>query len=107
MYRYSIKKKHHGGKLHVEFEANPEDPGFRKAFQQTFGALGFEASFDGHYFYVKHPDRNSPYSMIRIESDQWGVVWGEAGPWCDVSENHKEIEVLDTLLSASGLFVQV
>src|SRR5690606_18267362 len=104
MYRYSISKKHGSEKLQIRFGANPESSEFRDACKSAFQSYGFEVEFDGSYFYVTHPDKKSEYSKMSIESDQWGIIWGEAAPWGALSENHELIRMMESFLIASGHF---
>ncbi len=90
---------------HIEFFSSPENAEFRKACEDAFPPHGFELKYDGHYFYVTHPDKNSRLSDLKIESDEWGVIWGDASPWGTDDENSKGIELFESILKNSGLFI--
>lgn len=104
MQKYKISTKHGSQKKHAEFFSSPENAEFRKACEDAFVPHGFELKYDGHYFYVTHPDKNSRLSALNIESDEWGVVWGEASPWGTEEENARGIELFESILKNSGVF---
>lgn len=104
MHRYSIFKMHGSEKLQIRFSADPESTEFRDACKFAFQSYGFEVVFDGSYFYVTHPDKKSEYSKMSIESDQWGIIWGDAAPWGGLSENHEMIRKMESILIASRRF---
>ncbi len=104
MQTYQISTKHGSAKRHVEFFASPEDANFRMACEAAFRPFGFESKFDGHYFYMSHPDRKSKMRELSIESDEWGLVWGEASPWGTTGENAESIELFESILKNSNEF---
>jgi hypothetical protein len=104
MQTYQISTKHGSAKRHVEFFSSPKDADFRSACEAAFRPFGFESEFDGHYFYMGHPDKNSTMRKLSIESDEWGFVWGEAYPWGTTEENAEGIELFELILKNSNQF---
>ena len=107
MHRYKIRPMHTSENLLIEFFSGPEDASFREAIAEAMAPLGFKAEFDGHYFYVQHPDQNSALKGISISSDEWGVIWGDADAWSTKENNHKLISVFSEILSGSNKFIKV
>lgn len=104
MHRFRMEQKYAGEKLQIAFSASPEDEAFRKACGAALSPHGFVFDYDGHYFFARHPDPESSFATLSIESDEWGCVWGEGNPWGSVEHNHRAIAQLASLLTESGHF---
>ncbi len=107
MQSYRISKMHVSNKKFIEFFSSPEDIEFQAACEAAFKPLGFKSEYDGNYFYITHPDESSEYYHLSIESDQWGVITGNADPWGSIENNLKYIKIFEAILVESGRFTEI
>ncbi|MFK3864969.1 hypothetical protein [Pseudoalteromonas rhizosphaerae] len=105
MQEYKVSHKQGSSKKHIEFFSPPESADFRAACESAFSKHSFTIEFDGNYLCVTHSDKSSRLSDISIESDEWGVIWGEASQWGSDEENHSAIELFEKILAESGEFI--
>lgn len=105
MHEYKVSHKHGSSKRNIEFFSSPESADFRTACESAFSKYGFTIEFDGDYLSITHPEKSSRLSGISIESDEWGIIWGEASPWGSGEENYRAIELFTKILEESGEFI--
>jgi hypothetical protein len=104
MYTYKVRPMQRSARHIIEFDGDPADAALRAAIAAALEPHGFIVRYDGDYIDARHPDASSPFHLLSVCSDQWGIIWGDGDPWGEVANNHEHVARLDALLQMSGLF---